>query len=394
VTTKPAETTTELPGPLAGIRVVAVEQSVAGPLASRLLADMGADVVKVEPPRGDFSRRWDSHVHGESSHFAWLNRRKRSIALNLRDAGDAEVLDRLLAGADVLVFNLAPAAARRAGLTPERLRPAFPSLVTCQITGYGTRGPMRDRKAYDMLLQAESGILGLTGDADGPVRVGVSVCDIGTGLYAATLLLAALFERQSTGDGRFIDLSMFEAMTEFAGPNLTAFANAGLRYPRNRSRHHNIVPYGVFECSDGFIAIAIEHDGEWRTFCEDVLGQPNLAEDPTLASNEQRVAARSRVEALVEDAIVGRPRSYWKALMDAAGIAYGAINEIDEVWEHAVERGLDLHGKAKLGDGRRVAVPRSPAERAFGRDGVAGLPSIDGDRAAILSALDELESPG
>jgi formyl-CoA transferase len=377
----------EAPGPLADIRVVALEQSVAGPLASRLLADMGADVVKVEPSRGDFSRQWDSHVHGESSHFVWLNRRKRSIALNLRERSDREIFDRLVGQADVLVFNMAASAAERAGLTPELLGARFPRLVTCQITGYGTTGVMRHRKAYDMLLQAETGILGLTGDAVGPVRVGVSVCDIGTGLYAAMLIVAALFERKSSGAGRFIDLSMFEAMTEFAGANLTAFANAGVRYPRNRSRHHNIVPYGVFQCSDGFMAIAIEHDAEWRDFCTSVLGRPDLAADPGLATNQQRVAARARIEALVEEAIAARTRGEWQALMDAAGIAYGTINEIDDVWNHPVEAELGLHGAARLADGSAAAVPRSPAERAFGREGVTRLPGIDGDREAIVAGL-------
>jgi formyl-CoA transferase len=387
VTTEQSVNLNEAPGPLAGIRVVALEQSVAGPLASRLLADMGADVVKVEPSRGDFSRQWDSHVHGESSHFVWLNRRKRSIALNLREPSDREIFDRLVGQADVLVFNMAASAAERAGLTPELLGARFPRLVTCQITGYGTTGVTRHRKAYDMLLQAETGILGLTGDAVGPVRVGVSVCDIGTGLYAAMLIVAALFERKSSGAGRFIDLSMFEAMTEFAGANLTAFANGGVRYPRNRSRHHNIVPYGVFQCSDGFMAIAIEHDAEWRDFCTSVLGRPDLAADPGLATNQQRVAARARIEALVEEAIAARTRGEWQALMDAAGIAYGTINEIDDVWNHPVEAELGLHGVARLADGSAAAVPRSPAERAFGREGVTRLPGIDGDREAIMAGL-------
>ena len=382
----------EPPGPLAGLRVVALEQSVDGPLASRLLADMGADVVKVEPQRGDFSRRWDSHVDGESSHFVWLNRRKRSIALDLGEAADREVFERLLADADVLIFNMAAAAARRAGLTSERLRRLYPGLVSCQITGYGSIGVTRDRKAYDMLLQAETGVMGLTGDTRGPVRIGVSLCDIGTGLYAASLVLAALYERRSTGAGRFLDLSMFEAMTEFAGPNLTAFANAGIRYPRNRSRHHNIVPYGVFECRDGFMAIAIEHDGEWRTLCEQVLDRPDLANDAGLATNQQRVAARDRVESLVEDALAVHPKAHWQGVMDAAGIAYGMINDIDEVWNHPVEQELDLHGVAVLAGGGRAAVPRSPAERAFGRGGVSTLPSIDGDRVAILAALGKRES--
>ena len=371
-------------GPLAGIRVVALEQSVAGPLASRVLADMGADVVKVEPPQGDFARRWDSHVHGESSHFVWLNRRKRSVVLGLRDPADRAALERLLAGADVLLFNMAVAAAARAGLTRERLRAGYPSLVVCQVTGYGSTGPARDRKAYDMLLQAETGILGLTGDADGPARLGVSVCDIGTGLYAATLILAALFERSRTGEGRFIDLSMFEAMSEFTGPNLTAFANAGVRYERNRLRHHSIVPYGIFASSDGFLAIAIEHDAEWRVFCAQVLDRPDLAADPGLSTNQQRVARRADVEAIVEAAIGARTAAAWRSRLDAAGIAYGVINDIEAVWDHPVEEVLGLHGEARLQDGTVVSVPRSPAERAFGRTASTRVPGLDADRDSVL----------
>lgn len=371
-------------GPLAGIRVVALEQSVAGPLASRVLADMGADVVKVEPAQGDFARRWDSHVHGDSSHFVWLNRRKRSVVLGLREPADRAALDRLLAGADVLLFNMAAAAAERAGLTRERLRGEYPSLVVCQVTGYGSTGDARDRKAYDMLLQAETGILGLTGDDRGPVRLGVSLCDIGTGLYAATLILGALFERSRTGEGRFIDLSMFEAMTEFTGPNLTAFANAGVRHGRNRLRHHSIVPYGIFACNDGFLAIAIEHDAEWRVFCERVLDRPDAGADPELSTNEQRLARRADVEAMVEAAIAARPAAEWRSRMDAAGIAYGVINDIEAVWNHPVEEALGLHGEARLQDGTRVSVPRSPAERAFGRTAVTRVPGLDADRDSVL----------
>jgi itaconate CoA-transferase len=380
VSTEPSEPG----GPLAGIRVVALEQSVAGPLASRVLADMGADVVKVEPPQGDFARRWDSHVHGESSHFVWLNRRKRSVVLALRDRADRAALERLLAGADVLVFNMGVAAAERAGLTQERLRAEHPSLVICQVTGYGSTGPARYRKAYDMLLQAETGILGLTGDEAGPVRLGVSVCDIGTGLYAAALILGALFERSKTGEGCFIDLSMFEAMSDFTGPNLTAFANAGVSYERNRVRHHSIVPYGIFASSDGFLAIAIEHDAEWRVFCAQVLDRPDLAADPELSTNEQRVARRADVEATVEGAIGGRTAAEWRARLDAAGIAYGVINDIEAVWDHPVEEELELHGEARLQDGTLVSVPRSPAERAFGRTATARVPGLDADRDSVL----------
>lgn len=368
--------------------MVALEQSVAGPLASRILADMGADVVKVEPIEGDFARHWDAHVHGVSSYFAWLGRRKRSIALNLHDHDGQTTLARLLKLADVLVFNMRVAAAERLGLTPDRLGSEHPRLVTCQISGYGRSGDTKDRKAYDMLLQAETGLLALTGDAEGPVRIGVSLCDIGTGLYAATLILGALYDRSRTGSGRFIDLSMFEVMTEFAGPNLSAYANGNVRYDRNRQRHHSIVPYGIFACSGGYIAIAIEQDAEWRTFCEQVLERPELGARPDLSTNSQRVALRVEVEREVETALASLTRSECRRRLDAASLAYGLIRDIDEVWNHPVEADLDLHGSVRLPDGTLALVPRSPAERAFGREATTFIPGVDQHRAEILSELD------
>ena len=376
-------------GPLAGIRVVALEQSVAGPIASRILADMGADVIKVEPPHGDFSRQWDSHVHGYSSHFTWLSRRKRSIALNLHEAEQRAIFERLLATADVLIFNPTVAAARRLGLTPERLRRDHPRLVACQISGYGRTGETSGRKAYDMLLQAEAGLLSLTGDDAGPVRVGVSIADIGTGIYASTLILGALYERPRTSVGRFIDLSMFEAMTEFVGPNLTAYANSGVRYMRNRNRHHNIVPYGIFECRDGYISIAVEQDSEWQVFCNVVLQRADLAKRTEFATNERRVARRSEVEAEIEREMAARTRLEWQERLDGAALGYGIINDIAGVWNHQIETDLELHGSTLMPDGTSASVPVSPAERAFGQVTASEVPSLDQHRAEIMSELNQ-----
>ncbi|MGI8563176.1 MAG: CaiB/BaiF CoA transferase family protein [Candidatus Dormibacter sp.] len=376
-------------GPLAGVRVVAFEQSVAGPVASRILADAGADVIKVEPKRGDFARHWDSHVHGFSSHFSWLSRRKRSIALNLNDGGDRATFDRLLDSADILLYNLAVDSAERLRLTPERLGERWPALIVCQISGYGRTGRARDRRAYDMLVQAESGLLELTGDEEGPVRIGVSLSDIGTGIYATSLILAALFERTRTGRGRFLDLSMFQAMTEFTGPNLTAFANAGVRYRRNRQRHHTIVPYGVFACSDGFIALAIQQDVEWQNLCRGCLDRPDLAGRADLGTNEQRVASRSEVEREVEAELGRRTRAEWQERFDRAELAYGVINDIEGVWEHDASRDLDLQGSGVLPDGSPISVPRSPGERCFGRLAPGRVPGLDEHRLEILAELED-----
>jgi len=304
------------------VRVVALEQSVAGPLCSRILADLGATVVKVERADGDFARKWDSYVKGNSSYFVWLSRRKKSLRLDLHDASDFELLHQLLDDADVLVMNMSAEAADRLGMTEVALRDRFPRLITCHITGYGTKGRSRNRKAYDLLLQAETGLLSLTGDESGPARIGVSIADTGTGLYAAILILGALLQRQSSGGGRFIDLSMFQAMTEFAGPNLTAFANSGVEYERRRLRHHNVVP------SSGF----------------------------------------------------------WIERLEAAHLAYARINSIKEVWEHAVVSDLDLRSRVNLPDGSSGWVLRSPGETVFGNDEEASVPALDADRAAILAS--------
>ncbi|HZU16866.1 MAG TPA: CaiB/BaiF CoA-transferase family protein [Candidatus Dormibacteraeota bacterium] len=374
--------------PLRGTRVVALEQSVAGPLCSRILADLGADVVKVEAPAGDFARRWDAHVHGFSSYFAWLSRRKRSLRLDLRDAVDRGLLERLLRSADVLVTNMSAAAAERLGLTEPELRRRFPRLIACHITGYGTRGRYRDRKAYDMLLQAETGLLDLTGDEAGPARIGVSICDIGTGLYAVSLVLAALIERARSGRGRFIDLSMFQAMTEFAGPNLTAFANSGVRYERRRLRHHNIVPYGVYACADRHLVIAVEHDQEWERFCREVIARPDLLV-PRFATNQLRVAHRDEVDGEVERTLRARDRAHWVQRLERIGLAYACINQIDEVWDHPVAIDLHLHQRVTLPDGEEALVMGSPAETAFPSPDRPRLPALDQHREEVLEELAE-----
>jgi formyl-CoA transferase len=368
------------------VRVVALEQSVAGPLCSRILADLGATVVKVESANGDFARRWDSYVHGNSSHFVWLSRRKKSLRLDLHDPSDSELLEQLLDEADVLVMNMSASAAERIGMTEVALRDRFPRLIACHITGYGTKGRSRDRKAYDLLLQSETGLLSLTGDELGPARIGVSIADIGTGLYAAILILAGLLERPRAGPGRFIDLSMFQAMTEFAGPNLTAFANSEVEYERRRLRHHNIVPYGVYECSDGHIAIAVEHDKEWVVLCEKVLARQDLLQ-PRYQTNELRVSNRRDVDAAVEEILRKQSSGFWIERLEAAHLAYARINSIKDVWEHEVVSDLNLRSRVGLPDGSSGRVLRSPAESAFRTDDEASVPALDGDRAAILAGM-------
>jgi crotonobetainyl-CoA:carnitine CoA-transferase CaiB-like acyl-CoA transferase len=314
----------------------------------------------------------------------WLSRRKKSLRLELHEPADSDLLNQLLDEADVLVMNMSASAAERIGMTEIALRDRFPRLIACHITGYGTKGESRNRKAYDLLLQAETGLLSLTGDELGPARIGVSVADIGTGLYAAILILGALLERPETG--RFIDLSMFHAMTEFAGPNLTAFANSGVEYERRRLRHHNIVPYGIYECSDGHIAIAVEHDKEWMILCREVLGRPDLLQT-RFETNELRVHNRGDVDAAVEEILRARSRDFWIERLEAAHLAYARINTIGEVWDHAVVSDLQLRTKVKLPDGSSGWVLRSPGETVFRSNDQteASVPALDADRAEVLT---------
>jgi itaconate CoA-transferase len=336
---------TEVPGgPLAGLRVVALEHSVAGPLCSRILADLGADVVKVErPPAGDFARHWDANAAGEGAQFWWLNRGKRDIALDLRSVADRDVLERLLAGADVLVENLSPQAARRLGLAAADVERRHPRLIHCQITGYGAGGAYQHRKAYDMLVQAEAGVMGITGTEDQPARAGMSVSDVSTGIYAALLVLAAVQERARSGRGRHLDVAMFDVTTEFLAPMLVSYLNAGVRYPRLPDRHHAIAPYGVFHCADGRpVLLAIQQDAEWALLCRHVLGRDDLAADERFRDNAARLANRDEVDGLVGRAIGALGFDEAVALLERCGFAYAALNEVADVAAHPVlvERGI------------------------------------------------------
>ncbi len=337
-------------GPLAGVRVVGLEHSVAGPLCTRILGDMGADVIKVERPSGgDFSRHWDRNAAGESAQFWWLNRAKRSIALDLKDDADRRAFDALLDSADVLVHNMSPAAAGRLGLGEDGFAERFPRLVSCQISGYGAGGALRDRKAYDMLVQAESGIMSMTGRPDEPTRVGVSLCDIGTGIYAAALILGAVVEQRRTGAGRRLDVSMMDTAIELAGPMLVSYANAGVVYERLPQRHHAIAPYGVFLCSGGAaILLAVEQDAEWRLLCEHLLSDPSLGDDPRFVTNSARIQHRELVDSLVAAALLRLQVGEATALFDDLNLAYGVLNEMPAVRDHPV-----VAERQMLADGHR-----------------------------------------
>ena len=264
--------------PLEGMRVVALEHAVAAPLCSRHLADLGADVIKIERPGGgDFARDYDNYVNGICSHFIWLNRGKRSVTLDVKNPGGREVLTRLIAGADVLLQNLAPGAAARLGLSHEALKPAHPKLVVCDISGYGESGPMVQKKAYDLLIQAESGLISVTGSPDEPSRVGISIADIATGMYALTGIMGALLRRARTGEGANVKVAMIDALGEWMTYPMLRHAYAGTPPPRSPTRHPAIAPYGSHRTKDGSIIFGLQNEREWVTFCTNVLRRPEIA---------------------------------------------------------------------------------------------------------------------
>lgn len=321
--------------PLAGIRVVALEQAVAAPFCSRQLADMGADVVKVErPPAGDMARDYDGALNGVSAYFAWLNRGKRSIALDLKQPRDLDAFSRLVARADVFIHNLVPGAVERLGFGYEELRGAHPRLIWCALSGYGPDGPYRDKKAYDMLVQAEAGVVSLTGTPEAPAKVGISIADIASGLYGYSSILAALIHRGNTGCGERIDISMLECLAEWMMPPIYAWHGTGKIPARVGVRHNMIVPYGAYRCSDGVAIFAIQNQREWRSLCAGLLEMPALADDPRFRTNADRLENRGELEQLIEERLSLHTRGEVLARLDMAGIPTGAVNDVPAVARH------------------------------------------------------------
>jgi itaconate CoA-transferase len=322
--------------PLEGITVISMEQAVAAPFASRQLADLGARVIKIERPgAGDFARAYDQSVKGQSAYFVWLNRSKESLTLDVKHERAPAILGRLIARADVFIQNLAPGAAKRLGLGAEGLRATHPRLIVCDISGYGDSGPYAQKKAYDLLVQSEAGVLSVTGTEEAPSKVGISITDIGTGLHAYAAILAALYERERTGHGRRIEVTMFEAMVEWMSHPLY-YTHFGGRAPkRSGPDHATIVPYGRFRAGDGrHVMFGIQNEREWASFCSRVLEQPGLATDSRYDNNTKRTAARAEVVALIEGVFAALTAEQVVARLDAAGIANARLNSPDEVWNH------------------------------------------------------------
>ena len=322
--------------PLDGITVVALEHAVAAPFATRQLADLGARVIKIERPKvGDFARDYDATVKGMSSHFVWLNRSKESLTLDLKHSGATQILEQLLERADVLIQNLAPGAARRLGLGAESLLPKYPRLIVCDVSGYGDNGPYASKKAYDLLVQAEAGVMSVTGTPDTPSKVGISIGDIATGMYAYSGILSALYQREKSGKGTRIEVTMLEALAEWMGYPLYYTHFGGTAPARTGPNHATIVPYGRYETGDGkSIMLGLQNEREWAVFCEKVLLQPKLAQDPRYGSNSRRAAKRSEINALITEVFATLTTEQAIERLDASGIANARINTPDEVWEH------------------------------------------------------------
>jgi itaconate CoA-transferase len=322
--------------PLDGITVVSLEQAVAAPFASRQLADLGARVIKIERPgSGDFARDYDKTVKGLCSHFVWLNRSKESLTLDVKQPKAQEILAKLIARADVFIQNLAPGAAKRLGLGAEALTPMHPRLVVCDISGYGDSGPYAHKKAYDLLVQSETGVLSVTGTPDTPSKVGISIADIATGMYAYSGILTALFQREKSGKGGRVEVTMFEALGEWMSYPLLYSHFGGKAPPRAGPDHATIVPYGGHRAGDGGnVMLGLQNEREWAIFCDKVLGRRELATDPRYDSNSARLERRAEVTALIEKAFSGMTAAEACAKLDAAGIANARINTPDEVWDH------------------------------------------------------------
>jgi itaconate CoA-transferase len=322
--------------PLHGVTVVTCEQAVAAPLATRHLADLGARVIKIERPgSGDFARGYDETVHGMSSHFVWLNRSKESIALDLKAPADIATVFRLLERADVFVQNFAPGAAERLGLGAAALRVRFPRLVTCSISGYGSSGPYRDAKAYDLLIQSEAGLVSVTGTADAPAKSGIPAADIGAGMYAFSGILAALYEREHTGEGTDLEVSLFDSLVEWMGYPLYYADYGGTPPARAGTDHAAIAPYGTFAAGDGTeVVLAIQNEREWAQFCTQVLERPELAGDARFDTGARRVANRPALHAEI-DAVFDRLTGEQVARrLQAARVAHARRRELAEVLDH------------------------------------------------------------
>ncbi len=374
--------------PLDGITVVSLEHAIAAPFCTRQLADMGARVIKIERPgSGDFARGYDERVRGLSSHFVWTNRSKESLTLDLKREEAGDVMQRLLESADVLVQNLAPGAAARLGLSFDTLHERFPRLIVCDISGYGEGGPYQDKKAYDLLIQSESGFLSVTGTQDDPVKAGCSIADIAAGMYAYSAILNALLLRQKTGLGSRLDVSMLESMVEWMGfPMYYAFE--GAKPPvRAGAAHASIYPYGPFPVGDGStIMLGLQNEREWRVFCAQVLRQATLAEDARFISNSQRTANRDALRELIVAAFADLSIEQVTQRLEDAQIANARVNDMAGVWAHPQLQARARWSQVDSPAGMLPALLPPASSNAFAPR-MAAVPAVGQNTDAVLASL-------
>ena len=376
--------------PLEGVIVVALEQAVAAPFATRQLADLGARVLKVERPgEGDFARHYDSAMAGTSAFFVWANRGKQSIELDLKSLGDRAVFDRLVAGADVFVQNLSPAAAGRAGVLAEQLRVGLPGLIACDISGYGLGGPRTDDKAYDLAVQAEAGAVALTGTAEQACKVGFSIADISAAMYALSSILAALYRRQATGEGAAIEVSMLESVAEWTAAPTYAAVGDGFVPERSGHRHTMIAPYGMYRMSDGeYVMIGVQSNRDWADFAEHVLRDPALVDDPRFVDNSDRIANVEGLEALIESVFASLAPEELMQRLAAGRVAHSFVRDPLALWQHEQLRARDrfMHVTTPTGS---AEVYRPPFNLSGTDDPDSVVPAVgqhDPDLVAELEA--------
>lgn len=383
--------------PLEGFTIVALEQAVAAPFATRQLADLGARVIKVERPgSGDFARAYDHTVHGESSYFVWLNRGKESIELDIKDGGDRVCLDNMIASADVFVQNLAPGATERLGLDAPTLRRSRPDLVHCSINGYGADGPYKNKKAYDLLVQCETGVLSSTGSDAEVAKVGFSVADVAAGMYAYSGVLSSLLRRERTGEGATMEIAMLDALGEWMTQPMyySVYGNNPTR--RTGARHASIAPYGPYRTADdGRVFLSVQNDREWRALCVEVLDRPDLVTDPRFVHNPARVANDAEITRVLEEVLAGLGPDDVVALLDGAGIANARLRTAQEFYEHPQLDARNRWRKIHLGNGMAVdallpAVSIAGVEPALGDVPTLGAHNSElraefGERSATTS---------
>ena len=378
--------------PLHGVVVISVEQAISASYASRHLAELGATVIKVERPEGDFARDYDHVVHGQASFFVWANRGKQSIVLNLKDAKDLARFHALVKGADVVIQNLAPQAAERLGIDGNALRTTTPSLITCDISGYGSGGPRSADRAYDLAIQAEAGIFSVTGNEE-VSKAGISVADISAGMYALTSILAALVRRDRTGEGAHIDVAMIDTVAEWVAPAMYGTVYSGTQPPRTGRRHHSIAPYGTFTLSDGStILIAVQNDREWQRLASNVLNDPALATDGELATNSGRIANVERLEQAMNVILAERNAEMIRQLLTKHEITSANVNDLNAVWNHEQLRSRERFETISIPVGS-AEVLKSPFHISNWDNTTTGVPALnDHDEKTIANIIARGES--